>query len=137
MNLVISSTGFKEPGYINIEVNTENIRHVSLPNGIKNIIIHRAFHLLEQDGVIKLIKEIKEKLAKDGIVTIYCLDTYELAHRLHRRDITEAELNLLLYEKGQKNCFSTLFFMEKMTENGFIKKSVSFNDVWSKMEFTK
>lgn len=137
MNLAISSTGFKEPGFINIEVNSENIRHIKLPIGINNVIIHRSLHLLSQEEIVKFIEEIYVKLPIDGKFTIYCIDIYELSHRMHRRIIPESEFNNLMYEKNQKNCCSTLFFMELCGKIGFRKQSVSFYDVWAKMEFVK
>ena len=137
MNLAISSTGFKEPGFINIEVNSDNIKHIKLPTGLTNLIVHRAFHLLAQDEIIKFVEDVYLKLPVGGIFTIYCIDIYELSHRMHRRAIPELEFNNLLYEKTQKNCYSTLFFIELCNKIGFKKQSVSFHDVWSKMEFVK
>ena len=137
MNLAISSTGFKEPSYLNIEINSSNVGSINLPNGLKNLIINRTLHLLEYDHLLKLLEDIHKKLVSGGLFTIYCLDIYELAHRMHRRNITEAEYNNIMYDKGQKNSFSTLFFIEKCGSLGFKKKSVSFNDVWAKIEFVK
>ncbi len=137
MNLAITSTGFKEPGFVNIEVNAETIKNIKLPSGISNLIVHRAFHFLPQDIVTKLIQDIYLKLSDKGKFSVYCIDVYELAHRMHRRAINEVEFNNLMYEKGQLNSLSTMFFIDLCARIGFKKTAVNFHDVWAKLEFTK
>ena len=137
MNLVISTTGFKEPSYVNIELNKDNIKDFKLPDSISNIIVHKVFHLLTQQEMIGVLDEIYLRLVPGGKITIHCIDTYELSHRMHRRHMSEADFNTLLYEDGQKNCFSTIFFIQHCVAVGLKKSTVSFNDIWAKMEFVK
>lgn len=142
MNVVLSSTGFNVPNHQLLLVNKDNIAEMELkdapPSSIDNLVIHRCFHLMEFKKILELINSYMIKLKPEGKLTIYCLDVYLFCHKVHRRELSEADLNSVLYENGQMNCFSTLFMIESCINAGFKKTGVCINEsLYAKLEFTK
>lgn len=104
---------------------------------LDSLIIHRCFHLVSHQKAGELLKTYYDKLKTGGKLTVYCIDIYQLCHKVHRREITEGEFNNIMYENGQINSISTLFFLGNCDKLGFRRESVSFNEIHAKMEFVK
>lgn len=139
MNVVFSSTGFAEPNYNYIAINKDNLSELGLDttDSIDNLIVHRCFHLLSTNKVIELLQRYYQKLKVGGKLTIYCIDIYEFCHKVHRRELNEGDFHNILYENGQINSVSTLFFIENCCKIGFNRAGVYFDNVWAKLEFIK
>lgn len=139
MNIILSSTGFSEPNYSYAAISKDNLHVMDLEtvDSLDNLIIHKCFHLLSIQKVIELISLYYSKLKENGKLIIYCIDIYQLCHKIHRRELSEGDFHNCMYDNGQQNCISTLFILENCIKAGFKKTGVSFNDIWAKMEFIK
>lgn len=139
MSVILTSSGFIEPNYIPVSVTKENIEKLDLKEAesLDNLIIHRCFHLISHEKVVELLKTYYDKLKSGGKLTIYCIDVYQLCHKVHRREITEGEFNNIMYENGQVNSISTLFFLGNCDKLGFKRDGVTLNGIYAKLEFVK
>lgn len=139
MNILFSSTGFVEPNYQYVQITKDNLGELNLDSvdSVDNIIIHRCFHLLPHNNVIELLKKYHSKLKQGGKLTVYCIDIYQLCHKIHRRELNEGDFHNAMYENGQINSVSTLFFIENCGKIGFKRAGLCFDDIWAKLEFVK
>lgn len=139
MNLAISSTGFSEPGYAFLGVNKDNLAELSLDKveSLDNLVVHRALHLVDYNRVLELLKIYYDKLKTGGTLILYCIDVYKLCHKVHRREIGEGDFNNFVYENGQVNSVSTLFFLDNCAKIGFKKIGAGFDGLYAKLEFIK
>lgn len=138
MNLVFSTTGFQGFNSTNYVINEANVGDWKIPDGeIDSIFIDMCFHLVQVPKIIEILNDIYMKMKPEGILKISCSDIYQIAHKMHRRDIDEGYMNTIMYSAGQKNCLSSLFFVQTCLEIGFKKKFVGFNDVVVQLEFVK
>jgi len=141
MNLVLSSTQFNYPGHIYTAIGKDNLIDLSLSQvkdgEIDSLIIHRCLHLLEKQAVQPLLESLIKKLKDGGKLTIYCIDVYLLAQKIHRRELGEMDFDAIFYENSQKNCMSTLSMLNICRAIGLKKSAVSLTDVYAVLEFTK
>ncbi len=141
MNLVLSSTGFNVPNYQQVGINKDNLATLLLNEvpdfSIDNLVVHRCLHLLNKDEVEGILARFFTKIKPGGKLTIYCIDVYFLAHKIHRRECGEMDFDAILYENGQKNCLSTLYMLNTCIKMGFTKSEIILEDIFAKMEFIR